>query len=130
MLEGGPVDFITGDHLAELTMFIPSRDRASDPDTGHAKVFPARTRGIRRGRRCGSRRALPGFEARIAGPDTHELPTAGPNEEVQARRAQNMKVYLNKAGATAASFTADGFLCRGGTWKGTAACSWWTGPRT
>ncbi len=58
-------------------------------------------------------RALPGFEVRIADPVTHEVLPAGRNGEVQARGAQNMKGYLNKADATAATFTADGFLCSG-----------------
>ena len=44
MLEGGPVDFITGDYLAELTMLILARDRAKDPDTGYAKTFLAEMR--------------------------------------------------------------------------------------
>ncbi len=39
MLEGGPVDVITGDYLAELTMLILARDRAKDPETGYAKTF-------------------------------------------------------------------------------------------
>lgn len=39
MLEGGPVDVITGDYLAELTMLILARDRAKDPTTGYAKTF-------------------------------------------------------------------------------------------
>lgn len=41
MLEGGPVDVITGDYLAELTMLILARDRAKDPSTGYAKTFLA-----------------------------------------------------------------------------------------
>ncbi|MDJ0314319.1 acyclic terpene utilization AtuA family protein [Arthrobacter sp. H35-D1] len=44
MLEGGPVDFITGDYLAELTMLILARDRAKDPSTGYAKTFLAQMR--------------------------------------------------------------------------------------
>lgn len=41
MVEGGPIDFLTGDWLAELTMFILSRDRRRDPGTGYAKTFVA-----------------------------------------------------------------------------------------
>ncbi|WP_154605830.1 acyclic terpene utilization AtuA family protein [Arthrobacter sp. AQ5-05] len=41
MLEGGPVDVITGDYLAELTMLILARDRSKDPSTGYAKTFLA-----------------------------------------------------------------------------------------
>lgn len=44
MLEGGPVDVITGDYLAELTMLILARDRAKDPSAGYAKTFVAQMR--------------------------------------------------------------------------------------
>ncbi|AIY01371.1 hypothetical protein ART_1772 [Arthrobacter sp. PAMC 25486] len=44
MLEGGPLDVITGDYLAELTMLILARDRAKDPSTGYAKTFLAEMR--------------------------------------------------------------------------------------
>ena len=39
MLEGGPLDVLTGDYLAELTMLILARDRLRDPTTGYAKTF-------------------------------------------------------------------------------------------
>lgn len=39
MLEGGPLDVLTGDYLAELTMLILGRDRLKDPNTGYAKTF-------------------------------------------------------------------------------------------
>src|SRR3954471_6416072 len=39
MLEGGPLDVLTGDYLAELTMLILGRDRMKDPKTGYAKTF-------------------------------------------------------------------------------------------
>ncbi|WP_435198170.1 acyclic terpene utilization AtuA family protein [Janibacter sp. GS2] len=39
MLEGGELDVLTGDWLAELTMLILGRDRLGDPDTGYAKTF-------------------------------------------------------------------------------------------
>ncbi len=39
MLDGGPVDVLTGDYLAELTMLILARDRMKDPATGYAKTF-------------------------------------------------------------------------------------------
>ncbi|MFI5933974.1 acyclic terpene utilization AtuA family protein [Actinoplanes sp. NPDC051494] len=41
MLEGGELDVLTGDYLAELTMLILGRDRARDPSTGYAKTFLA-----------------------------------------------------------------------------------------
>lgn len=39
MLEGGPVDYLTGDYLAELTMLILGKDRMKDADLGYAKTF-------------------------------------------------------------------------------------------
>ena len=39
MLEDGPLDVLTGDYLAELTMLILGRDRLADPSTGYAKTF-------------------------------------------------------------------------------------------
>ena len=39
MLDGGPVDVITGDYLAELTMLILGRDRMRDPSLGYARTF-------------------------------------------------------------------------------------------
>ncbi|MCW2505312.1 MAG: exopolyphosphatase, partial [Actinomycetia bacterium] len=39
MLDGGPIDVLTGDYLAELTMLILGRDRLKDPAAGYAKTF-------------------------------------------------------------------------------------------
>ncbi|BEL04850.1 DUF1446 domain-containing protein [Actinoplanes sichuanensis] len=39
MLDGGPLDYLTGDYLAELTMLILGRDRQKDPALGYAKTF-------------------------------------------------------------------------------------------
>ena len=39
MLEGGPLDVITGDYLAELTMLILGRDQLKDPSLGYARTF-------------------------------------------------------------------------------------------
>ncbi|MFE6164303.1 acyclic terpene utilization AtuA family protein [Streptomyces sp. NPDC056486] len=39
MLTGGPLDVLTGDYLAELTMLILGRDRLKDPVRGYAKTF-------------------------------------------------------------------------------------------
>ncbi|NGM14784.1 DUF1446 domain-containing protein [Verrucosispora sp. CWR15] len=39
MLDGGALDVLTGDYLAELTMLILGRDRMRDPDLGYAKTF-------------------------------------------------------------------------------------------
>jgi hypothetical protein len=39
MVEGGPVDVLTGDYLAELTMAILARQQARDPARGYARTF-------------------------------------------------------------------------------------------
>src|SRR3984885_7269568 len=39
MLEGGDLDILTGDYLAELTMLILGRDRLRDPRLGYARTF-------------------------------------------------------------------------------------------
>jgi hypothetical protein len=39
MLDGGDLDVLTGDYLAELTMLILGRDRAKDAASGYAKTF-------------------------------------------------------------------------------------------
>ena len=39
MLEGGDLDYLTGDYLAELTMLILGRDRMKDTSLGYAKTF-------------------------------------------------------------------------------------------
>lgn len=40
MLTDGPLDVLTGDYLAELTMLILARDRLKDPHAGYARTFP------------------------------------------------------------------------------------------
>lgn len=39
MLTGGPLDILTGDYLAELTMLILARSRLKDPARGYATTF-------------------------------------------------------------------------------------------
>jgi Acyclic terpene utilisation family protein AtuA len=39
MLEGGPIDVLTGDYLAELTLLILWKAREKDPSTGYAATF-------------------------------------------------------------------------------------------
>jgi len=39
MLEGGELDVLTGDYLAELTMLILGRDRLRDSSLGYARTF-------------------------------------------------------------------------------------------
>ena len=46
MIEGGPVDFLTGDYLAELTMAILYKAKAKNPDLGYARTFLKQMEGI------------------------------------------------------------------------------------
>ena len=39
MVDGGPIDVLTGDCLAELTMLILARTRARHPRGGYARTF-------------------------------------------------------------------------------------------
>jgi len=39
MLDGGPLDVLTGDYLAELTMLILGKDTLKDPALGYARTF-------------------------------------------------------------------------------------------
>ncbi len=39
MVRGGPIDVLTGDWLAELTMLILAKNRLKDPSAGYAKTF-------------------------------------------------------------------------------------------
>ena len=39
MLDGGELDYLTGDYLAELTMLILGKDRLRDPSLGYARTF-------------------------------------------------------------------------------------------
>ncbi|WBB66011.1 acyclic terpene utilization AtuA family protein [Micromonospora sp. WMMD812] len=39
LLDGGELDVLTGDYLAELTMLILGRDRMRDPGLGYARTF-------------------------------------------------------------------------------------------
>jgi hypothetical protein len=40
LIEGGPLDFLTLDYLAEVTMSILQKQRKQDPDAGYARDFP------------------------------------------------------------------------------------------
>ncbi|MFT6557026.1 acyclic terpene utilization AtuA family protein, partial [Sneathiella sp.] len=39
MVEGGPIDVLTGDYLAELTMSILYSKKRKDPDQGYVGTF-------------------------------------------------------------------------------------------
>src|ERR1700728_5476550 len=39
MVDGGPIDVLTGDYLAELTMLILWKARQKDPGGGYARTF-------------------------------------------------------------------------------------------
>ena len=39
MVEGGPIDVLTGDYLAELTLMILFRDKLKSPGAGYARTF-------------------------------------------------------------------------------------------
>ena len=41
MVEGGPIDVLTGDYLAELTMYILAKTQERRPDGGYARTFVA-----------------------------------------------------------------------------------------
>ena len=53
MVEGGPIDVLTGDYLAELTLMILHKDRAKDPRMGFARTFLAQLQEV--GAACASR---------------------------------------------------------------------------
>src|SRR3990172_1092180 len=39
MVTGGPIDVLTGDYLAELTLMILFKDRMKHPGAGYARTF-------------------------------------------------------------------------------------------
>src|SRR3954471_1702472 len=46
MVEGGPIDVLTGDWLAELTMGLLARQRQRDPDGGYPATFLVQLREV------------------------------------------------------------------------------------
>jgi hypothetical protein len=46
MVDGGPIDVLTGDYLAELTMAILARRRLRHPDGGYVPTFLAQMEGV------------------------------------------------------------------------------------
>ncbi len=46
MVDGGPLDVLTGDYLAELTMLILAKAQAKDPAAGYARTFLTQMRDV------------------------------------------------------------------------------------
>src|SRR6516164_4801681 len=46
MVEGGPIDFLTGDYLAEMTMMILWKARHKDASRGYAVTFLKQMEGV------------------------------------------------------------------------------------
>ncbi|MBD0323205.1 MAG: DUF1446 domain-containing protein, partial [Aldersonia sp.] len=46
MIDGGPVDVVTGDYLAELTMLILWKAKQKNPETGYARTFLVQARQV------------------------------------------------------------------------------------
>jgi hypothetical protein len=46
MVDGGPIDVLTGDWLAELTMGVLARQRMTDPGAGYARTFVTQLRDV------------------------------------------------------------------------------------
>jgi hypothetical protein len=46
LLAGGPIDFLTGDYLAELTLMILYKARRKDPSAGYATTFLRQMEGV------------------------------------------------------------------------------------
>lgn len=46
MVDGGPIDVLTGDYLAELTMLILWKAQQKDPEVGYAKTFLTQMRQV------------------------------------------------------------------------------------
>ncbi|MCU1588414.1 MAG: exopolyphosphatase [Frankiales bacterium] len=46
MVNGGPIDVVTGDYLAELTMLILFRSKIKDPTKGYATTFLTQLEGV------------------------------------------------------------------------------------
>jgi hypothetical protein len=59
MLEGGPLDVLTGDYLAELTLLVLGRDQAEDPARGYSVLDVRRCSWTAREQAVGQRLAQP-----------------------------------------------------------------------
>ena len=51
LVDGGPIDYLTLDYLAEVTMSILQKQRQADPELGLCPRFPAANR-AHRARSC------------------------------------------------------------------------------
>ena len=93
MLEGGELDVLTGDYLAELTMLILGRDQLKDPSLGYARTFVRQVEdclglALERGRE--DRRPTPAGSTRPAWPPGSREIAAGsglsPSDRLRRRR--------------------------------------------
>lgn len=115
MLTGGPLDVLTGDYLAELTLLILGRDRLKDPGLGYARTFLrqledtlglARERGVRIVVNAGGLNPAGLADAVRALADRVGVPTAVAHvegDDLAARfpGALTANAYLGGAGITA-----------------------------
>ncbi|MFF6997517.1 acyclic terpene utilization AtuA family protein [Streptomyces sp. NPDC008313] len=125
MLTGGPLDVLTGDYLAELTMLILGRDRLRDPSAGYARTFPrqleeclglAHERGVRivtnagglnpaglagAVRELAGRLGIPVRVAHVEGDDLTAYPPGSPARDAVAPGSLAAHAYLGGAGIAA-----------------------------